>query len=691
MEQEEEGNEKVWDGWEYMRAKKRKLREQFADLDQKPTSEIFNGVTIYVNGWTQPNADELKRLVHAHGGHYEYNLHGDSGVTHTIATNLPNAKIKNLKDTIVCTPEWIVDSIASGRRLPVENYLLYARHPRDQNKLKFKVEEPRKTNDSSVAVDHRNKQSSHAFQTGPNQVMPVRKGFSNSLESLTPKAKPGLPRQYDTTKGAEFVHDYYAYSRLHYLSTWSTELKQFTCKNLPHMTQKYPKLPTEVSLRGHQKRLIAHIDLDCFFVSVSLRDRLHLKGKPVAVCHAKLPKGQSQDIVSPLRDDTQLNQTSPHDDESRQVGSESGTSVIPQHLLKSMSDIASCSYEARNAGLHNGMFVGEALKLCPNLQLVPYEFDKYHEVSKVFYTILMSHSACLEPVSCDEAYIELTDYIHNVNEAERIVQEIRDEVKSATGCTVSAGVAHNMLLARMATKIAKPNGQYFLPANEVCEFLGKQKIQDLPGVGYSTSLKFHEVGVETCSQLRQLPISRLKSDFGSKTGEMLYNYCRGKDDRQLKLVSERKSISVDLNYGIRFQSTSDAESLLQNLSKELEKRAVEAEMAGGTLTLKLMIRKPDAPTETRKYLGHGRCNNTSRSCSLLQPTADAVEICRLANRLLKQMNPQPEDIRGVGIQLTRLVSTSSISQLAGSGCCDLRNMLAVAKPPSQPVPLYVNN
>ena len=666
-----EEKEGVWDGRGYMRAKKRKLREQFSDLDQTPASDIFSGVTIYVNGWTQPSADELKRLVHAHGGRYEYNLYGDSGVTHTIATNLPHAKIRNLKDTYVCTPNWIVDSVALGKRLPVDDYLLYSRHARGQKTLKFETRTPLATeiSESTVGISCGEKAALSDGQFAPKQAIPVKRSLEDSL-------KPTLPRHYDATNSATFVSDYYSYSRLHYLSMWSTELKQFTCKTLPQMTQKHTKLPAETSLRSRQQRLIVHIDLDCFFVSVTLRDKPHLKGKPVAVCHAKLPKGnhhQSQHQASAQNDSQRLASSG---DKISQDG-------IPEYLLKSMSDIASCSYEARSAGVHNGMFVGQALKLCPKLQLLPYEFDKYHSVSKLFYTILMSHSATIEAVSCDEAYIELTDYIQTVEEAESIVREIRGKIEAETGCTVSAGMAQNMLLARMATRVAKPNGQHSLSIDDADEFLGDQKVHDLPGVGYSTALKLREAGVQTCGQLRQLPVSRLKSDFGSKTGQMLYNYCRGVDDRQLKLAAERKSISVDLNFGIRFQSQSDAESLLRNLSEELEKRAGEAEVVGGTLTLKLMIRRPDAPTKAPKYLGHGKCNNVSRSFSLLQPTADATKMSQLAIKLLNQIRPQPEDIRGVGLQLTRLVSTSSPQQ-SSTGCCDLRSMMVAAKPSSQP-------
>lgn len=672
---EEEG---VWDGWGYMRAKKRKLREQFDMLDQKPISEIFSGVTIYVNGWTQPNADELKRLIHSHGGHYEYNLYGDSNVTHTIATNLPNVKIRNLKDTCVCTPNWIVDSIVAGKRLPVKNYFLYDRHGTSQKRLKFAEimkEEPKQPAFNSPASVSESRDEGISAAIAHKPITPLNQSQTDSLEKLIPKAKSTHTRSYDAKEGAEFVSDYYAYSRLHYLSTWSTELKQFTSKMLTQVTPKYSKLLADSSLRHCKKRAIVHIDLDCFFVSVSLQDKPHLKGKPVAVCHAKLPKGecQQQDGLSSFQPTK-----SPGGDDDGPIHSES--TPVPQSLLKSMSDIASCSYEARSAGLHNGMFVGEALKLCPELQLLPYEFDKYYEVSKKFYTILMSYSATIEAVSCDEAYVELTDYVRNIEEAVSVVRGMRDEIKTLTGCTASAGIAHNMLLARMATRVAKPNGQYFLSEDAMWDFLGDQKVHDLPGVGYSTALKLREAGVETCSHLRQLSISRLKSDFGVKIGQMLYDYCRGIDKRELRLVSERKSLSVDLNFGIQFQTLSDAENLLKNLSEELERRALEAKVVGGTLTLKLMIRKPEAPTETRKYLGHGPCNNMSRSCSLLQPTGEAAEICRLAVRLLKQINPSPENIRGVGVQLTRLVS----SQLSGSGCCNLRNMLTT-KPQPPPV------
>ena len=719
-----------WDLREYFQAKRRKLRDQFHDMGCAQSS-IFEGVTIYVNGWTQPNADELKRMIHAHGGSYEYNLYSNPKITHTIATNLPNVKVKNLGDAIVCTPEWIVDSIAAGRQLPVDKYRLYAPSG-GQKKLRFeKIQakdtqhphQPKPVCASPAKGIPALKQDESAGQEegfSATEVQPfqqqailkddqtlakmeseidwrdVSKSISDySCAALVPSAPnhPSAPTSL-TSKEANFVNEFYTHSRLHHLSTWSTELKQFTAKMLHHIQPKYPKLPPGMSVRASRQRVVVHIDLDCFFVSVSIRNKPFLKGKPVAVAHAKLPKGNTtkQPTAEPKKqhESTAMPQESAFDVSAESFRVESGTTDsadltelphLPKHLLESMSDVASCSYEARKAGVRNGMSVGRALTLCPTLSLLPYEFDSYRKVSQTFYETLLLYSSVVEAVSCDEAYIELTDYIEGIHQAEKIVQELRDEVEAKTGCTVSAGIAHNMLLARMSTRVAKPNGQFHLPVGEVENFLLLQQVQDLPGVGYSLALKLREMGIETCGELKALSLAKLQTKFGGKTGQMLHDFARGIDSRELKLTTERKSLSADINFGIRFSDMSEAESLISNLAKEVERRAEEANVLGGTITLKLKIRRPDVPSETRKYLGHGVCNNVTRSCTLLQPSRSSSEIGRIAIRLLKQVRPAACDIRGVGIQLTKLVSSDSESEIqdgravARSVGSDLRGIL----------------
>ena len=669
----------------YMSVKKRKLAEQFHGMAGQKESTIFQDVTIYVNGWTEPSNDELKRMIHAHGGSYVYNLYGNTKVTHTIATNLPNSKIKTLGDSVVCTPAWIVDSIAAGRQLPTDDYLLYKNHG-SQKKLSFSTttsvlladqSKNGEKNIESLSSSHLSTNTSTCMQhpeagqhSDSRGSDPTNSGSSIKTAADEKASATGLPvvrtsKAYRPSKGAEFVNEFFTHSRLHYLSTWSTELKQFTARMVNHIQPKYPKLDHSQSLRSQHQRAVVHIDLDCFFVSVSIRDKPHLKGKPVAVTHAKAHSSPENATVHGT---------------TAQSSASSGHSPV-KHLQDSTSDIASCSYEARKAGVHNGMSVGKAVKLCPDLELLPYDFDGYRQVSQIFYETLLLYSSTVEAVSCDEAYLELTDYACDFSRVETVIGELRGEVEMKTGCTVSAGISHNMLLARLSTRTAKPNGQLYLSIDRAEEYLGSLSVHDLPGVGYSTTNKLKEMDVETCGELRLLSLAKLQKDFGLKNGTMLYEYSRGIDSRELKVTSERKSVSVDINYGIRFTDISEAESLIKNLADELAKRAKEAEVAGGNVTLKMKIRKPDVPRETWKYLGHGMCDNISRSTLLLQPTQEAKEISQFAVKLLKQVKVVASDIRGMGLQLSKLVSTQADSTAAGGSSnegADLRKLFQAA-------------
>ena len=583
-----------WEGYhDYMTIKRKKLRDQAESLGGQRSS-IFEGVTIYVNGYTHPNADELKERIHHHGGVYEYSL--SSAVTHVIATNLPTAKIRNLNNsTLVCRPGWIVDSIEAGKQLAVEPYLLY-RACSSQKQIQFK---------------------------------------KNPQE-------PSSTRTLHTAGSKDFVSEFYSHSRLHHLSMWGREMKEFTSKVLPTVSQKIPQLDYKDSLRGQGTRVIVHVDVDCFFVSVSLLDKPHLKGKPVAVTHAK---------------------------------STSNASVQKQDLSNSMSDIASCSYEARSYGVKNGMFVSTALSKCPDLVFVPYNFEKYRQVSQIFYETLVLYSHQVEAVSCDEAFIELSDYASDVQRVCDIVEEIRSEVLAKTGCTVSAGISHNMLLARVATRKAKPNGQFFLTMEKVHEYLADQPVKLLPGVGWALGKKLDDFGIESCGQLQEVPLETLRHRHGAKTGEMLYYFCRGMDQRELQLNHEKKSMSVDINFGIRFKEISEAEELLMQLAEELEKRLKEAEVCGECVCLKVKVRKASAPSKTRKFLGHGACDNLSKSFHLLSPTQDGEELGRIACRLLKQVKTVAADIRGMGIQLSKLVSQTSPTAKKAISSKDIRSMM----------------
>jgi len=613
-----------WDNIkDYFQIKGRKLLDQFNNLGRK-SSDIFAGVSIYVNGFTEPNADELKTLIHDHGGAYCY-YYTPSKVTHIITNNLPDTKVKNLSAAvIVCTPAWIVDSIAAENILPVTKYRLYHKETA-QGSLKFSTVSKGKGSASG----------------------PTLKKAKVDVEASNTVGSGSLVKSSSTTlpSAANLISEFYSHSRLHHLSTWSTELKEFTSRMRSQITPKLVKLPVAQSIRKDGSQIFVHIDLDCFFVSVGLRERSHLVGKPVAVSHFK----------------------------SNNVGDYEPGKKLP---TESMSDLASCNYQARDKGVRNGMLVGKALKQCPDLIIIPYEFEKYRSVSQTFYETLLSVLSDVEAVSCDEAYMELTDYVTSASEACEVIEQLRNEIFTKTQCYASAGIAHNMLLARLCTRKAKPCGQYYLPSLNIEEFLSSHLVSNLPGVGYSTSSKLSSLGITTCQQLTQLPISKLHIEFGKKIGTNLYNFARGIDDRCLTLEVERKSLSADVNFGIRFQTFSDADGFISNLSKEVERRAMDSNVIGKLVTLKLKVRKPDAPIETAKYLGHGACYNLSKSSHLPTATCKASILETKCNQILRQLNISVTDIRGIGIQLNKLENPS----VGKTEYADIRKTFANSKP-----------
>lgn len=249
------------------------------------------------------------------------------------------------------------------------------------------------------------------------------------------------------------------------------------------------------------------MDFDCFFASVGLIDRPELQDKPVAVSHSK--------------------------------GIREGSS----------SDIASCNYIARKYGISNGMQIGYAKRKCPSLQVIPYEFEKYKAVSEIFYEILFRYADQIQAVSVDEALIEVTSHITQLNSGQEdaLAKKIRDEIRDKTKCEASIGIGPNILIARLATRKAKPCGQYHCKPENVNEILETTDVADLPGVGYSMSSKLGEMGVSKVGELRRLKLYELQQKFGEKTGSMLYNYARGLDNRPLVMDQPRQSVSAEVN------------------------------------------------------------------------------------------------------------------------------------------------
>ncbi|WWC94180.1 hypothetical protein V866_001019 [Kwoniella sp. B9012] len=462
-----------------------------------------------------------------------------------------------------------------------------------------------------------------------------------------------------------FIDGYYQNSRLHHLATWKSELKVLVAdaqKRSEELSLSAPSsntislfslansaLPStrNIDSAGSGERVIFHVDFDCFFVSCGLATRPHLKGKPTVVCHSQAGKN-----------------------------------------IGSTSEIASCSYEARAKGVKNGMSLGRARTLVgEELQTIPYEFDTYKKYSLAFYTVLMGYADELQAVSVDEALIDVTsavtaramapeealtnDQVDTSKEnaittnkardpALEVAEKIRDEVRKLTdGCEVSIGISHNILLAKLATRSAKPAGVAHLLHPDIPKFLAPLDVEDFPSIGHSIKSKIEEkfgtTNVEGLLGVNKLSFQRV---LGPKTGEMLYGYLRGIDERKLEPDKIRKSISAEMNYGIRFQNHDQAEICINDLALEVAKRMKNVGVKGKQITLKLMKRHPDAPIEPPKFLGHGWCETFNRSSSISgsrnNPTDDSEVLARESVKLLKALNLDPVELRGVGIQVTKL-------------------------------------
>ncbi|CAH0400194.1 unnamed protein product [Chilo suppressalis] len=658
----------AWGG--YMQAKIAKLEEQFcqkAGSDTKLTN-IFNGVSIYVNGFTIPSADELKDLMSIHGGVYHIYQRSEDFV---IASNLPDTKVKNMTLSKVVKPEWITDSIASNKLLDYKDYLLY-RNSRTQPLLKFSINPNTGTpkSEESIkqlnAIDQTIADINKSVPIISNDTLPIKK---IKTESLT-----------KTAADPNFISEFYNNSRLHHISQLGAYFKQYVNDlrengkfMFPARNQLKNKLlsstmPKHCSQLYFEKgKIIMHIDMDCFFVSVGLRSRPDLRGKPVAVTHSK--GGQLHSKRQGVDRNTEFNlyrqkhvQKYNKTAEGEDIKIESRVDNIGDEGEKfgSMSEIASCSYEARAKGITNGMFMGAALRLCPDLQTIPYDFEGYKEVAYTLYNTVAQYTLDIEAVSCDEMYVDCTELLKDIDmSVQDFASSLRTEIKEKTSCPCSTGFGGNRLQARLATKKAKPDGQFFLTADLVEDFMDGIKLKDLPGVGRQIAHKLEALGHQTCGSLQSLNMVTLQQHLGNKTGAQLFDQCRGRDSNPLSYYTIRKSVSAEVNYGIRFENIDQCLDFLKQLSMEVHTRMQQFKVLGKCITLKLMVRDEQAPLESAKFLGHGFCNVVNKSTSLANATNDAEVIAREIISLFKKINMDAKEMRGIGIQITKLESSQA--------------------------------
>ncbi|GAA6021100.1 hypothetical protein JCM10207_003363 [Rhodosporidiobolus poonsookiae] len=460
-----------------------------------------------------------------------------------------------------------------------------------------------------------------------------------------------------TSASEDFLAGYFAQSRLHHLSSFKEELKLLVARHYAdHPPPPPPKRGKRGKLTGTARdgRTVFHVDLDCAFVSAGLTTRPELRGKPVAVCHAR------------GRD-----------------GSEAST-----------SEIASCSYEAREKGVKNGMSLGRAKELCPDLQTMPFEFDLYKSISTKFYEILLSHASLLQVGSLDEVLMEVSvppTITRESDPALALAHRMRAEILAATGCEASIGISHNILLARLATRKAKPASAFHLLNEDVSDFLAPLAVDSLPGIGWSLRDKLDEIGVKTVGDLLGKNKFTLTQAIGPKNAETFAAFAKGIDARELENNKARQSVSAEVNYGIRFGEGryDQVERFIRELAAETTKRLRDVGLQARQLTLKVMIRHPDAAIETPKFLGHGWVNVENKVSSLSGgsgggATDDAAIVGEAAWKLMKSFDAPPHELRGIGIQLQKLEKDGRPVDLVRERG---QATLSFAPAPAKPAPL----
>ncbi|NND07662.1 MAG: DNA polymerase IV [Saprospiraceae bacterium] len=300
-------------------------------------------------------------------------------------------------------------------------------------------------------------------------------------------------------------------------------------------------------MSGHRK--IIHVDMDAFFASVEQRDAPELRGKPLV------------------------------------VGGKSRRSVV-----------AAASYEARVYGIFSAMPMALAKQKCPHLVVVPHRFDVYKDVSRQICDVFRTYTDLVEPLSLDEAYLDVTENKMSIGSATNIGKEIKALIYQKTNLTCSAGISVNKFLAKIASDLNKPDGLTVIKPHEVDAFVKELAIEKFFGVGKATLAKMHKLGVHKGEDLQQFSEIQLVKVFG-KVGRYYYKVCRGLDDRLVKPSRERKSISVERTFEQDIKEESEALEIIEKLTKRLAGTLKTQELIGKTVHLKW--RYPDFVTPTR--------------------------------------------------------------------------------------------
>ncbi len=297
--------------------------------------------------------------------------------------------------------------------------------------------------------------------------------------------------------------------------------------------------------------------------------------------------------------------------------------------------VVAASYEARKFGVHSAMPSKKALEKCPNLIFVPPRFERYKEISRQIHSIFKDYTDLIEPLSLDEAYLDVTQNKKGIESANQIAREIRAEIFKQTGLTASAGISVNKFLAKVASDYRKPNGQKSIHPSQVLEFLEHLPIERFYGVGKVTANRMHELHIFNGKDLRARSLEELTVNFG-KSGLYFYNAARGLHKAEVNPSRKTKSIGVEDTFYQALDEENSLHNELQILAQKLDERTLKKSLRGKTLTLKI------------KYSDF---TQFTRSRTALDPYADQKDILNTALHLW-QLRPHDKPIRLLGLSLS---------------------------------------
>ena len=336
-------------------------------------------------------------------------------------------------------------------------------------------------------------------------------------------------------------------------------------------------------------RKIIHVDMDAFYASVEQRDNPELRGKPVAV-------GGSR---------------------------ERGV-------------VAAASYEARKFGVKSAMASKIAYQRCPHIIFVRARFEVYKEVSKAIREIFSRHTDLIEPLSLDEAYLDVTENKMGFETATEVAMAIKQSIKEELNLVASAGISINKFLAKVASDMDKPDGLYVIQASKIDRFVADLEVKKFFGVGKVTMEKMHRMGVYRGKDLQRYSEEEMKRRFG-KSGAYYYNICRGIDHRPVNPNRIRKSLGAERTFEVDLIEELDLTTEINRISEEVARRIEKAKAFGKTITLKVKFND---------------FTQITRSQTRTEPYVKLDDLAQSAKELLRQLDDDHLPIRLMGITVS---------------------------------------